>query len=705
MEVNGTDWESSPTLTSTVASTGTPVTVTTNPNDGALAVDAVNPQIIYMATDWGIGTQNHTVSGGWVSGTEMGNNDGIAGVVLNDIAYYEYNATYKELWIAAKSGVGRAVRFDPTDLSSTSDLSDWYFPLYPDNSPAQEVAIHPSDPSIVLTGSSHVYKTTQGTSTSMSSITWTRAFSPTDHTDVFGSQANLSSITGLEFVPSTPTRAYLSAANAQESPDIGAVFYSDDTGSTWTQDASINATPVTCLYVKDNMVWAGVGDSDNNATGLRARTSVTGNGTWWTPATGTDLDGQYVQHMDGTRLGDINTVYVATQSALWKGVKDDAVTTCSGFDCWNWDDLTTPLASAAAMSGGVNVKTVAVNPSDADNAYAGIDNCVYETTNGGFTWAVYGTCSDANEEVKVLVYDDLLAGTADGLYGFRSTDAATDEAGSANATNATVTVNATGYASPVSNLTVSAATASQQAADALALAQSLGLGTTGFALVLDTDQAGDLLDALVDTSGFTTEQLTAYNTLVDQIIGGSDPTTVSDTIKSAYADVEDAFTAVTQVMPFQANGTEALYAPPMEDDAKQAVANASYGVDAFRMYKLYANGTATRLTYDEDLLTNLADGTWVFLDASNAGVAADAAYSAAYTPYVYVADNGPYDLNATAGGIADPVAFGVAADSTTASSSDDDNGGCVSGAGGPGAEWLLLALFPALMWLRRGRRG
>lgn len=408
-------WSHAPILSSVVGS----YTVETHVNDGALEIDPVDPAIVYMGTDWGIGQMTYT-SGSWTTGSEIGNNEGIEGVVLNDMEFYEYSSTSKELWIAAKSGAGRANNFDPTDSTTTDDPTDWNFPIYPevDGPPVTEVAIHPTDPSVVFIGNNagRVYKTANGTS---APITWTKVFQAEDYTSVFGStRPDHSNITSTQFVPSTPSRMYLSGYNWETGTD-GGVYYSDDTGDSWTEDTSISGVPVNTLWVTDTTTWAGVGSSASSETGLRARTSVTGAGNWWSPSTGLSLDNEVVKSIAGTTVGDYMTVYVATIGGVYKGTL--YIPTSSGFSSWSWTSLTSSVGST-----NTDFTSVTLDPNNPDTAYAAAGNCIYETTDGGATWSVFGTsCSSTHEDVNVLKFDDLMAGTSIGLFSFVSDGSST----------------------------------------------------------------------------------------------------------------------------------------------------------------------------------------------------------------------------------------------------------------------------------------
>lgn len=393
-------------------------TIETHVNSGALEVDPVDSTTIYIGSDWGIG-QTTYVSGVWGTGYEIGNNDGIEGVVLNDMEFHEYSSTHKELWVAAKSGVGRALNFNPLDSTTTDEPSDWIFPIYPngDGAPLTRTAIHPSDPTIVCLGNNggKVYKTTNGTSTTLAGFTWTMVFDASTHTSVFGTnRPDHSTITAVRFVPSTPNRMYLSGYNLETKTD-GGVFYSDDTGNTWTEDASITGTPVNCLWVSDSTAWAGVGNDVSTKKGLMARTSVTAAGNWWSPSTGLSLDSEIVKDINGTTIGGstgTTTVYIATTGGVYKGVLSIPLST--GFSSWVWTSLTSAIGST-----NTNFTAVSLDPNNADTAYAAVGNCIYETTDGGASWAVFSTsCSNTHEDVNVLEFDDIMAGTASGLFSF-----------------------------------------------------------------------------------------------------------------------------------------------------------------------------------------------------------------------------------------------------------------------------------------------
>lgn len=414
---SATSWVRAPNLTTIIGSGSSSVAITTHPNDGALEVDPLDPATVYAATDWAIGEFEHTAGTGWgTTATEMGNADGIGGVVLNDFSFYEHTATSKELWIASKSGLGRANNFDPTNPLSTALPANWIFPIFPPDTgePFTAVAIDPNDPAHVLAGNNggKLYLNTTANTAAGAVGGWSRTFEASAHTGSFGTtRPDHSEITRIAFVPSVCSRVYLSGRNWETGRD-GGVFYSDDGGNTWTEDTRDSSgaplgMPVNALWVSDNTVWAGVGDARGRARGLRTRLSVCGRASFWQPTTGANLDNEIVYDIDGVELSGDYTVYVATEGGAYKGEMP------SGGSSWTWSDVT-----PSSMT-GTSFSSVTVNPANADNAYVATGNCILETIDGGANWSVYGpSCGPNHEEVRVLRYDDLLAGTAEGAYAF-----------------------------------------------------------------------------------------------------------------------------------------------------------------------------------------------------------------------------------------------------------------------------------------------
>lgn len=108
-----------------------------------------------------------------------------------------------------------------------------------------------------------------------------------------------------------------------------------------------------------------------------------------------------------------------------------------------------------------------------------------------------------------------------------------------------------------------------------------------------------------------------------------------------------------------------------------------------------ANPAATAPTTNSWALFNYNSGNPAFI-ASGTTITA----GMQLMPVVYVLDNGPYDLSATAGTVQDPPIIGAAG--VGGSSSSDGDSGCVMNpAASLSLDWLLMLLAPAMFFLRR----
>ncbi|NCD34770.1 MAG: hypothetical protein EOL87_15310 [Spartobacteria bacterium] len=385
--------------------------VETHPNDGALAVDAVDSTRIYVATDWALAEYSCTAGGTWGSGVEVGTNNGITGVILNDMDYYSYGpGSNKILWVAAKSGIGRTVGFDPKNPSTTASPANWIFPLYPSGAPATAIAVHQTNANVVFAGynSGHMFKTVTGKNLQSTNIIWYEVFNARNFTNVFPELPEYTTISDIAFVPSSPTNMFASAYRWQPPMTNGGVFYSHNEGQTW--EVGLSNEPVNGLYVSDIATWAGIGSEDSSGRGLRVRQREAH---WWNPGTGLELDNQIVNDLDGAQLGSSLTVYCAAAGGVYKAFMPD-LSLSTGWSSWTWTDLTPNVGYW-----NTNFTAVTVNPDDPNEAYLSAGNAILRTLDGGTNWLLLaGTGTISHEDVKVLKYDDLLSGTANGLYAY-----------------------------------------------------------------------------------------------------------------------------------------------------------------------------------------------------------------------------------------------------------------------------------------------
>ena len=314
-DIPATGWEVTQKLSTSVMSSGVAVTVNTNANDPAIELDPNDPNKVYISTDLAIGQLPHVtdyLTAG--SGTELGAAQGIEGLVINDLDYFEISSTEKNLWIATKSGAAFAPTYDPTDPSSVATSADWVFPIFAggDGAPHRAVVIDPDDKANVLMGIGSVYRNQTGDGIDPSTSTydptlvadasnWTRVFNPEDFDDdpssspgttdpLFSDNVSRNYATALEWnTTGSCDRAYLSIANTDEGLQ-GGIFYSDDDGGYQHADtlsAGRFSAPVNTLLSNDNFLWAGVGDEFGRSTstlrGIYARLNLCGTSDWWKP--------------------------------------------------------------------------------------------------------------------------------------------------------------------------------------------------------------------------------------------------------------------------------------------------------------------------------------------------------------------------------------------------------------------------------------
>ena len=457
-------WQTTAKLSTTVMSSGSPVVVESNANDPAVELDPNDSTKVYIATDLAIGQMTHT-TGYFTSGSEIAAAQGIEGLVINDLDYFEISATEKHLWIATKSGAAFAPNYDPTNPTSVSAASSWVFPIFAggDGAPHRAVIIDPNNKANVLMGIGSVYRNQTGDGVDTSTGTydpglvadrsnWSRVFDPenfatdpsidpTTTDPLFADNVMRSYATALEWQTSSAgscDRAYLSIANTDEG-EQGGIFYSDDDGGTWTADTLGSgrfSAPVNTLLSNDNFLWAGVGDEfgRSSLSGIYARVSLCAGNDWWKPThtdpifTAIQAD-DYVVAIDGattpTEASITARAYIGsnemesmppTSSRAYRVTKAELQNSgsCSGFACWQFTDVT-----PSSIYGPVSA--VAVDPTDTNHVWVSYSNCIQESTDGGISWSDFGgACTDDHEDVVALVYDDLIAGTSQGAYAYAS---------------------------------------------------------------------------------------------------------------------------------------------------------------------------------------------------------------------------------------------------------------------------------------------
>ena len=462
----GAGWQGTQKLSTATISSGSLVTIQTNANDPAIQLDPNDPTTVYIATDLAIGEMEHTTTY-TTAGTEMAAAQGIEGLVINDLDYYELAPTDKHLWIATKSGAAFALNYDPTNPASVSMASSWVYPIFAggDGAPHRAIAIDPNDKTNVLVATQNVYRNVTGDGLDSAGVfdpklvsdssRWTEVFNPENYDDdpatspgtthpLFSGNVRRNYGTAIEWQTSSAgscDRVYYTVANTDEGAQ-GGVFYSDDDGATWNIDTlggNRFSSPINTLVSNDNFLWVGAGDEMGRASlnGVFARVSLCGSSDWWKPTTSdplfTDIQANdYVTAIDGALTpsdpsydgmvyigsNEINgDIYRVTLGLL----ANSATCTSSGFACWQFYDATPPTIYGP-------VSAIAVEPSNPEHVWVAYSNCIQESTDSGRTWSDFGgSCTDDHENIETLVYDDLIAGTTQGAYAYVAEDTGSDD--------------------------------------------------------------------------------------------------------------------------------------------------------------------------------------------------------------------------------------------------------------------------------------
>lgn len=470
-------WSVIPSLQSSIqpsGPSGPTIIISTNANDGALAIDPNDSTVLYIATDLAMGEVEHTVASGYAnpSGFEKGNALGIDGLVVNGLDYFENSSTDKELYVVAKSGVAFAKGYDPTDPTSVSTRDGWVFPIYPmgDGAPPTAVKFDPNDKKLVLVGNGKIYRNpTADGSVSITDVAtnWTRVFDPNDSafsgsgTPLESDRVERSYTTGIDWETAGGVcdRVYMTVANTDTGTE-GGVFYSDDKGLTWTADTLASGgllkMPVNAISgVSQSSIFPiiGVGDLDGRSseTGIYRRVSYCLSQDWSKPTHSSDTVFDEIQTKPILAIDALSArpssssvdaiMFIVAHDAVYRGqLNSSSVTTETGWNKWDFSDVT--------PSGGMGFADVAMEPDDTDHVWVAYDNCIKESTDGGLTWSDFSnSCQPDHEVVKILVYDDLIAGSSGGAYAYMeiSLSSSTIEENSVGATVGTLTPNSDTY--------------------------------------------------------------------------------------------------------------------------------------------------------------------------------------------------------------------------------------------------------------------
>jgi Secretion system C-terminal sorting domain len=366
----------------------------THPNDGAVAVDPVNEDLVFMTTDQGIGA---SIDKG---ATIFEINDGVEAVQVIDIQMTNDKNT---AWLASKSGIRRVNNY----LTSPT----WTNSIFPnqDGSPYHSTAMEVDNPHVAYAGNVRVYKKADNGNS------WNMAFTAENAPYNFpGVGSEVRAIEVYQGNPDIVMAGYAINGFGQN----GGLFVSEDGGATWNQillhetvtgqDVDVNDIGFT---EEGGVVVAYVGVEHEIGGGHSVyRVEQTSSG--WVPAEDMDASGTVSGNPIIVHINDIHiTVTGDTIFAVGSDMSDDHPYTyykalsAGGL----WSTITT---NGFPSSAGQEVNAIAVGN---DTIYCAVDNVIYYFPPGASSWSV-GYAYANGTKINFLYFDDLLAGTGTGLY-------------------------------------------------------------------------------------------------------------------------------------------------------------------------------------------------------------------------------------------------------------------------------------------------
>ena len=367
----------------------------THPNDGPVAIDPNNPDVVYLCTDMGVGMSENR-------GEEIFEiNDGIEAVQVND---FDMNAAKTVGWTASKSGIRQV-----SGYGSGSEVWQVMFPNG-DGSPYYSIAMDPSDSTgnTAYAGNVRLYKTSDG------GRHWDRLFSTEDPGYGF---TFWSYVSAIAVHPTWPDFVVV-GVNSPESGVNGAIMFTADGGITWNRvDSGVYNPEVLDLHlsVSDSgfiTVYAGceyVNDGTHSSYGVK---TVTFDTTTHAVTFDNAMPGE-----TGTQITNFGAHAVSVNSqgdvfaAGRKGSSEEPRVYVKYAGSTYWQLL--PSASLPA-NGFASAATVGFDAEGNEMPFVAVNAGIYYLR--GSTWEL-GYQYPVGMDVNVLYWDDLLVGTGTGLYG------------------------------------------------------------------------------------------------------------------------------------------------------------------------------------------------------------------------------------------------------------------------------------------------
>lgn len=367
-------------------------TVGTHVNDGAIAFDADDPNIILMASDVGVAA---SIDGGI---TFEERNTGIAAVGVNDV---DVDIITKDVaLVASKSGLAITSVFQKPPLPS-----DWMFPVFPQGHggpplTACAILLDSTEEFLAGDGNETIYKSDNG------GLTWRDVF----HW-VASPIPSRSTVTDIDHAAGS--NVLYAALGFSEEGDAGIIVRSDDRGNTWTITNLTGVHPNALEIVGTQVVYVGVGHERDLPSMSNIGLWVTGDGgLTWSQVTSTA--GPYIGIVNDIAQHPVNPQlqYITLQIGPSSGVVFEIEYDATGLNVVADRDLT--MLPGAPLHGEFS----AIETNDlGTEVYVGVNESIYKfdlTTN---TWSLY-FAGIHGERINRLYWDDLVMGTSTGFYSF-----------------------------------------------------------------------------------------------------------------------------------------------------------------------------------------------------------------------------------------------------------------------------------------------
>lgn len=376
---------------------GNPGGMETHPNDGAIFVDPINDEIVYMTTDQGIGA---SIDGGETI-FEIG--DGVEAVQVNDL---DMSSDKNSAWIASKSGIRKVINYQTSPVWTNS-----IFPMN-DGSPYFSVDMNPNDTNDVFVGNVRIYKTEDNGST------WNMVFSPED------SPYNFSNIgtraLAIEVSPYN-TETVMAGFEVWDS-EKGGLFISYNSGASWEQillEATSSGADIDVTDIVFNIEGT---DTVAYVSALYDLSAPQGRSVYKLTKTGSSWSVQQDMDAATTSTGSLIVASIWDLEVSNSGDTIFAAGTDAGinhpiayYKPLNTTGLWTPLTTSGfPFSVGKQATAVSIG---VDTLFCAVDNEIYYHVLGSSSWSL-GYSYPVGTRINVLYYDELLAGTDLGLFAF-----------------------------------------------------------------------------------------------------------------------------------------------------------------------------------------------------------------------------------------------------------------------------------------------